>query len=255
MLLMPLPSYAGSGHGGGHGGFHIGHFGHGHFDRGQHHHGHFFPSFFLGAGFGAVFLFVIYGYYTYPYYLYPYALSPPATQPYGDLEIQVTPEDVEIYVEGRFIGLARDFKGFARVLVPSGSHVVEFRYRGSSYSIRVYVAPGLTSVVSGDFKPIPRSLKEFFTPPSYRYFPTIYHQKSTGLLKLNAEPGSALIYIDGKSLATANQLKNGAIALPAGAHNIKVAAPGYSSYEGKVNIPENDKTELQIYLNKGPRAN
>ncbi|MBI2486764.1 MAG: PEGA domain-containing protein [Deltaproteobacteria bacterium] len=289
ILLIPLPLYARGGHGGGHGGFgghgfgghtsfghggfhsgfgghgfggfghggfHTGHFGHGHF-FGHHHHGHFFPSFFLGVGFGALALspFVIYPYYPYPYpyYVYPYASYPPTAQSYGDLEIQVAPEEVEIYVDGRFIGLARDFKGPAIVSVPSGSHVVEFRYGGSSSSNTVYVSPGSVSVVSGEFKPVPGSSKEFFTPPSYRYFPTVYLEESAGLLKLKAEPDSAVIYINGKSLATANQIENGVIALPAGSHNIRIAAEGYSSYEGKVNIPENDKTELRVHLEKGPR--
>ncbi|HXF90799.1 MAG TPA: PEGA domain-containing protein [Candidatus Nitrosotenuis sp.] len=252
MLLMPWPLYARSGHGGGHGGFGGHRFGgHGHFDHfdhGHHHHGHFSSSFFLGVGFGAVFPFAIYPYYSYPYYIYPYDYYPSAAQSYGDLEIYVTPGDVEIYVDGRFIGLARDFKGPARVSVPSGSHIVEFRYGGSSSSNTVYVAPGSVSVVSGEFKSVPGSSREFFTPPSYRYFPTVYHQESAGLLMLKAAPDSALVYIDGKYLGTAKQIENGVIGLPAGSHNIKIATVGYNSYEGKVNIPENDKTELRVYL-------
>ena len=199
MLLMPLPLYAiGGGHGGfgGHGFGHDGGFHQGHFDHGHLHHDHFSSSFFLGVGFGALALspFVIYPYYTYPHYVDPYASYPSAGQSYGDLEINVTPEDVEIYVDGRFIGLAKDFKGPVIAAVPSGSHVVEFRYNGATSSNNVYVAPGSKSAVSGEFKPTPGSSKEFFTPQSYRDSPTIYLEESSGFLKLDAGPDNALIY-------------------------------------------------------------
>jgi hypothetical protein len=49
-------------------------------------------------------------------------------------------------------------------LVPYGSHVVEFRYNGSSSSNSVYVAPGSKSAVSGEFKPISQSSKEGAIP-------------------------------------------------------------------------------------------
>lgn len=254
------------GHSGfGHGGFHAGHLGHGHFGHGHfghfgrgHHNGHFFPSFFLGGGFGALALspFVIYPYYTYPYsyYNYPYTSSLTAAQSYGDLEIQVAPEDVEIYVDGRFIGLARDFKEPAMVSVLSGNHVVEFRYNGSSSTTNVYVVPGSTSVVSGEFKPNPQYPQEspqgFSPPPAYRYFPTVYHQESTGLLKLDAEPKKASIYIDDKLLAPVERLDRGVIGLPYGSHSVTIAMPGYVSYSGKVYITEDATNELKVRLER-----
>ncbi len=102
--------------------------------------------------FGAAFPFGVYPYY--PYYNPP--PPPPVTEPYGDLEIQVTPEDVDVrvYVDGRFIGWSRDFNGDRIVSVPPGKHIVGFRYRGLSSTTSVYVNPGSKSVVSEDFAPI-----------------------------------------------------------------------------------------------------
>jgi hypothetical protein len=104
--------------------------------------------------FGAAFPFGVYPYYPYPYYNPP--PPPPVTEPYGDLEIQVTPEDVDVrvYVDGRFIGWSRDFNGDRIVSVPPGKHIVGFRYRGLSSTTSVYVNPGSKSVVSEDFAPI-----------------------------------------------------------------------------------------------------
>lgn len=168
---------------------HFDRFGHEHFDDFDHHeHEHSFSNFVIGFDFGALaaFPFVAYPYYAYPYYGYPYysypydypyagsyppdygdpyASSPPSDQPsegldvqvtpddqsYGDLEIQVTPENVEVYVDGKFIGLSDDFNGSTTVSVTSGTHVVEFRYNGSSTSTNVTIAPGSKSVIREEF--------------------------------------------------------------------------------------------------------
>jgi len=56
----------------------------------------------------------------------------PAAESHGILQIQLKTQDAEIYIDGRLIGLASDFNGTAMVSVPSGKHVVEFKYKGSS---------------------------------------------------------------------------------------------------------------------------
>jgi hypothetical protein len=191
MFLMPLPLYARGGHSGGgrgglgghglgghsgfgHGGFHVAHLGHGdfdHFDHGHFHHHHhrhfeeeeeeenflFASGLFFGLDFGVLFPLAIYPYYYPPCCDYPYTSYSYADQLYGNLEIQVAPEDVEIYVDGRFIGKANDFRGPAVVLVPSGTHVVEFRYKGASSSTNVRVDPNSKSVIRQDFSNSPKN--------------------------------------------------------------------------------------------------
>jgi len=126
------------------------------------------PSYARSAfffNFGAAFPLGVYPYYPYPPYA-PYSYyppysyygphpPPPITESYGDLEIQVTPEDVnvKVYVDGRFIGQSRDFNGDKIISVPPGKHVVGFRYRGSSSTTSVYVNSDSKSVVSEDFEP------------------------------------------------------------------------------------------------------
>jgi hypothetical protein len=125
------------------------------------------PSYARSAfffNFGAAFPLGVYPYYLYPPYPYypPYSYygpppPPPVTESYGDLEIQITPEDinVKVYVDGRFIGQSRDFNGDKIISVPPGKHVIGFRYRGSSSTTSVYVNSGSRSVVSEDFEPNP----------------------------------------------------------------------------------------------------
>jgi len=72
----------------------------------------------------------------------------PAAKSHGILQIKVENQDAEIYVDSRFIGRARDFKGPAMVSVPSGKHVVEFKYNGSSFPVaNVDVVPNSTTFI------------------------------------------------------------------------------------------------------------
>lgn len=69
----------------------------------------------------------------------------PVADSHGVLSLKVTTQDAEMYVDGRFIGLARDFKGPAVVSVPSGDHVIEFKYNGLSYKTNAHITRGRTT--------------------------------------------------------------------------------------------------------------
>ncbi|MBI2486763.1 MAG: hypothetical protein HYW01_07370 [Deltaproteobacteria bacterium] len=72
----------------------------------------------------------------------------PADKSHGILQIKVETQDAEIYVDSRFIGRARDFKGPAMVSVPSGKHVAEFKYNGLSFAaVNVDVVPNSTTFI------------------------------------------------------------------------------------------------------------
>ena len=139
---------------------------------------HFRPRSRVELNFG--FFAPVYPYPVYPRYYRPYPVYPsyypavvrPIPRPvvrYGTLRIEVEPVDVEIIVDGRFIGLAGDFQGPAEVDVTPGNHVVEFRAGDYKTYTQVYVAAGSMSVVNRDLtRSVPR-------PPSrgssyYRYY-------------------------------------------------------------------------------------
>lgn len=126
-------------------GFHNGHFHHRHHKRfGEEEEENFFIFSGIFFDLGIVSPFVLY-LYDYPNYNYYY-------QTYGDLKIAAIPEEVEIYVDGRFIGRANDFKEAALVLISSGTHVVEFRYKSLISSTKVSVEPDTESFVGKDFR-------------------------------------------------------------------------------------------------------
>ncbi len=82
---------------------------------------------------------------------YPYASPPgPAT---ATLEIEATPGETEIVVDGKRIGLVKEFRGPALVPVAAGPHVVEFRWKGFSVMSQVVVPYGATIPIKRDLAP------------------------------------------------------------------------------------------------------
>lgn len=76
---------------------------------------------------------------------YAYARPPqPSPQPSGTLQIEVTPADAEILVDGRRIGVAEEFRGPAVVPVVAGLHLVELHWRGFSVTSQIMVPPETT---------------------------------------------------------------------------------------------------------------
>ncbi len=83
----------------------------------------------------------------YPYSA-PYPPQPPASN--ASLQIEVAPEDAEIVVDGRRIGLAKDFHGPALVPVVAGPHLVELHWRGFSIANNIMVSPQTTVLIKRD---------------------------------------------------------------------------------------------------------
>jgi len=89
----------------------------------------------------------------YPYppppgaYRAPYPPPPPPT---AVLQIEVTPPDTEIMIDGGRIGRAGDFHGTIAVPVAAGSHVVQFSWRGFSITNHIVASPQTTVIVRRD---------------------------------------------------------------------------------------------------------
>ncbi|MGH7410637.1 MAG: glycine zipper domain-containing protein, partial [Candidatus Methylomirabilis sp.] len=78
---------------------------------------------------------------------------PPPPSPNATLQIEATPGDTEIVVDGRRIGLAKEFRGPALVPVLAGPHLVEFRWAGFSVVSHIVVPRGATVPIRRDLAP------------------------------------------------------------------------------------------------------
>jgi hypothetical protein len=115
---------------------------------GPHHHGHYGFSFGVGFGYPAwPGYYYPYAGWHYPYPGYPYpgwvAAYPP---PYvGWVDLDVVPEEAEVYVGGTLIGTTDDFDGFPDYLaLRPGTRVITLRHPGyQDMKLRLKVSPGV----------------------------------------------------------------------------------------------------------------
>jgi hypothetical protein len=134
VLLLPLPLYARNGSGFGSSGLGSSGFGSSGLGRGA-----FNTQ--RGASRGALFG-------SPSYTAAPLFKLTPAAESHGILQITLKTQDAEVYIDDRFVGLASDFNGTVMVSVPSGKHVVEFRYKGSTLpSAHLDIVPGSVTAV------------------------------------------------------------------------------------------------------------
>jgi hypothetical protein len=153
-LLVPaLPAVAAPGHGGGHGGgggFRGGHFG-GFGGRGR---------VFIGVGGGWGWGYWgwpgYYGYYG-PGYGYGYdRVYGPASQ-YAVIDTDISPEEAQVYLDGRYIGTADDFDGNPDYLyLQPGRYRIEFRLEGfETLTRQIEARPGMKLDFTDKLRKIP----------------------------------------------------------------------------------------------------
>ena len=75
----------------------------------------------------------------------------PVYKSHGVVSIMVNSQDVEIYLNGKFIGRSKDFKGPALLSVPAGKYILDFRHNGSVVqSQELNIIPGSTTFIVKD---------------------------------------------------------------------------------------------------------
>ena len=221
--------------GGHHGGHHYGgsvHFGYYPYS-GYGHHGYwgYYPHWNYGGGYGPR-----------PYPV-PASRNAPAT-----LETDIRPRKAEVRVDGQLYGQARDYNGSWDVLrLESGRHVVEFVAPGyMTLRKHIDVPPGGYIRIADRLQKgeglDPRSTEApppeiataqagTDTKPAATPAPRGEGTLERGLLRIEASPSDAAVYLDGEFLARADELSrlHGSLPVAIGVHTVEVVRPGYSS--------------------------
>jgi hypothetical protein len=156
----------------------------------------------------------------------------------GAVETDVKPKRAAVVVDGVEVGQARDFNGNWDILfLKPGDRSIEFRAPGYM-NLRIVL-----DIESGGYYRIkerlakgegedPRSMD--LPPPeeraeAERAAPSERAALEQGLLRIEATPRDAAVYLDGEFLAGAGELArlHGALPVAPGRHIVEVVRPGY----------------------------
>lgn len=153
------------------------------------------------------------------------ALVPAAAQQTGSLKVKVDPGRAGVFVDGKYLGPAANFKIARSYSVAAGEHEVILREpRYEDIKTKVTVTAGKTTTVSEKMK-----AKEAAKPPF-------------GTLRVAGFEKYAPVYVNGQFMGHADEFDFGSqgLLLNPGEYDLKVTTPaGATLLEKKVTIKEN----------------
>lgn len=147
-------------------------------------------------------------------------------------------KDAGVWIDGTYIGYVRELKGDKKLLLLPGKHQVTARQSGYSDFVQdIVVEPGQKQKVR-----VAMHLLTGARPPSI-----------TAELKLTVEPGRAAVFVDDNYAGHASEFGGAlhSLLISPGKHRIRVALPGYQTFETEVSLLAGQKSEVKTELLKG----
>ncbi len=142
-----------------------------------------------------------------------------------------------VWVDGEYVGYVQELKGSKKVLLLPGEHVITIRQDGyQDWTERILVQPGLKEVVRVAMVKAP-------TGP----LPDV-----PATVKIAVNPSRAAVFLDGLFVGHVREfggLGRGMLVAP-GTHRIKIALPGYQTFETDINPLADQKVEIKTDLVK-----
>jgi hypothetical protein len=142
-----------------------------------------------------------------------------------------------VWVDGAYVGYLKELKGSKKVLLLPGEHAITVRQDGyQDFTQKLLVQPGQTQVVRVAMQKAPTG-----TLPNV-----------TATIKIAVNPSRAAVFVDGLFVGHVREfegLGRGMLVAP-GTHRIKIALPGYLTFETDINVIANQKLEIKTDLAK-----
>lgn len=142
-----------------------------------------------------------------------------------------------VWVDGDYVGYLRELKGSKKLLLLPGEHVITVRQDGyRDFTEDVLVQPGKKQVVRV-------AMEKAATGP----LPQV-----TATVKIAVNPSRAAVFLDGLFVGHVGEfegLGRGMLVAP-GTHQIRIALPGYQTFETNINPLANQKVEIKTDLVK-----
>jgi hypothetical protein len=142
-----------------------------------------------------------------------------------------------VWVDGQYVGYLRELKGAKRVLLLPGEHTISVRQNGyQDFTQDIMLRPGEKQVVRVAMVKAP-------TGP----MPTVWSQ-----VKITVNPSRAAVFLDGRYVGHVGEFEGTgrALLVAPGDHKIKIALPGFKTFETEINPSPNQKVEVKTNLLK-----
>jgi hypothetical protein len=142
-----------------------------------------------------------------------------------------------VWVDGEYVGYLKELKGSKKVLLLPGEHVITVRQDGyQDFTEHVVLQPGEKQVVRV-------AMEKAATGP----LPTV-----TATVKIAVNPSRAAVFLDGLFVGHVGEFEGAGrgMRVAPGAHQIRIALPGYQTFETDINPIADQKVEIKTDLVK-----
>lgn len=142
-----------------------------------------------------------------------------------------------VWVDGQYVGYLKELKGSKKVMLLPGEHNISVRQNGyQDFTQTVMVRPGEKQVV-------PVAMVKAATGP----MPAIWSE-----VKIAVSPSRAAVFLDGRFVGHVGEFEGvgHALLVAPGDHKIKIALPGFKTFETEINPSLNQKVEVKTDLLK-----
>jgi hypothetical protein len=140
-----------------------------------------------------------------------------------------------VWVDGEYVGYLGELKGSKKVLLLPGEHVVTVRQDGyQDFTKRVVLQPGHQEVIN----------------VAMAHAPTGPMPDATAEVKISVNPSRAAVFVDGLFVGHVGEFGGVGRAVAPGAHQIRIALPGYQIFQTDIDPLANQKVEIKTDLVK-----
>ena len=142
-----------------------------------------------------------------------------------------------VWVDGEYVGYLKELTGSKKVMLLPGKHAIVIRQDGyKDFTDEVTLQPG-------EEKDISVAMERAITAP-------LSPVKST--VKIAANPSRAAVFVDGQFVGHVGEFRRWgrAMLVEPGPHRVRIALPGYSTFEADINAQPEQKVEIKTDLLK-----
>lgn len=142
-----------------------------------------------------------------------------------------------VWIDGQYVGYLKELKGKKKILLLPGTHTVQVRQNGyQDFTQTVTMHPGQKLNVE-----ISMEKAATGTIPA-----------AWSIVKIDVFPTRAAVFLDGRFVGHVGEFSGlgRSLEVAPGDHKIKIALPGYQTFETEINPTANQKVEVKTALVK-----
>ena len=144
-----------------------------------------------------------------------------------------------VWVDGQYVGYINELKLSKRVLLLPGDHTISVRQNGyQDFSQTIVVQPGKTNIIRV-------AMNKAATGP-------MPPDAELATIKINVNPSRAAVFMDNRFVGHVGEFGGlgRALQVVPGTHHIRIALPGYATFQTEINPLPRQKVEVKTDLVK-----